>query len=233
MTADRGKPRRFDGPTLEMIVVVVLTALHDFLLSDVLSLPSALRGGTLSQLRALDRLVSTLELAVPVAVFALMVILWLLARNAWVRRVAMLFLAWVTLRLIAKIGLILSLIVSRPQSGVGVLLRDTVVLWFVIFVLFGVWYWVIDGGGPDARRDGTARRFDFVFPQRAAALPGWANWQPGLGDYLFLGFSGSTQFGLSDTAVLSLRAKLLLMLQVTLSVAVIVFIASIATGLVK
>jgi len=240
MTADHRAPRRFDGPTLEMIVVVVLTALHDFLLSDVLSLPSALRGGTLSQLRALDRLVSTLELAVPVAVFALMFILWLLARNAWVRCVAMLFLAWVTLRLIAKIGLILSIIVSRPQSGVGGLLRDTVVLWFVIFVLFGVWYWVIDGGGPDARRDcaaspgdGTARRFDFAFPQRAAALPGWANWQPGLGDYLFLGFSGSTQFGLSDTAVLSLRAKLLLMLQVTLSIAVLVFIASIATGLVK
>jgi hypothetical protein len=100
-------------------------------------------------------------------------------------------------------------------------------------VLFGVWYWVIDGGGPDARRDGSARRYDFHFPQRGAAIDGWANWRPGLWDYLFLGFSGSTQFGLSDTAVLSLRAKFLLMLQVTLSIAVIVFIASIATGLVK
>jgi hypothetical protein len=233
MTTAKSAPRRFDGPTLELIVVVMLTTLHDFLLSDVLSLPAALRGGTLGQLRALDRLASSLEIGVPVAIFALMVILWLLGRNAWVRRVAIVFLAWVTLRLIAKITLILSIIVSRPQSGVGVLLRDTVVLWFVIFVLFGVWYWVIDGGGPDARRDGTARRFDFAFPQRAAALPGWANWQPRLWDYLFLGFSGSTQFGLSDTAVLSLRAKFLLMLQVTLSVAVIVFIASIATGLVK
>jgi len=225
--------RRFDAPTLEMIVVVMLTTLHDFLLSDVLSLPAVFARGSLAQLRALDKVASSLELVVPIAIFALMIILWLLARNAWVRRVAILFLAWVTLRLIAKVTLILSIIISRPQTGVGVLLRDTVVLWFVIFVLFGVWYWVIDGGGPDARRDGTARRFDFAFPQRAAAIPGWANWQPGLWDYLFLGFSGSTQFGLSDTAVLSLRAKLLLMLQVTLSVAVIVFIASIATGLVK
>ncbi len=94
---------------------------------------------------------------------------------------------------------------SRPQSGVGVLLRDTVVLWFVIIVLFGVWYWVIDGGGPDARRDGAVRRFDFHFPQRAIALEGWAGWRPGLLDYLFLGFAGSTQFGLSDTAAIQHR----------------------------
>jgi len=229
----RSAPRRFDAPTLEMIVVVMLLTLHDFLLSDVLSLPGAVKPGLLLQLRGLDHLASNLELVVPVAVFAIMFILWLLARNAWVRRVAALYLGWVTLRLAEKIALILSIIVSRPQSGVGVLLRDTVVLWFVIVVLFGVWYWVIDGGGPDARRDGRVRRYDFHFPQRAAAIPGWTEWRPGLGDYLFLGFSGSTQFGLSDTAVLSLRAKLLLMLQVTLSIAVLVFIASIATGLVK
>ena len=229
----RPAARRFDAPTLEMIVVVMLLTLHDLLLSDALALPAALRRGTLEQLRALDRVASNLERVVPVAVFALMFILWLLARNAWVRAVAALFLGWVTVRLAEKIALILVIIVSRPQAGVGVLLRDTVVLWFVIIVLFGVWYWVIDGGGPDARRDGGVRRYDFHFPQRASALEGWAGWRPGLGDYLFLGFCGSTQFGLSDTAVLSLRAKLLLMLQVTLSIAVIVFIASIATGLVK
>lgn len=94
--------------------------------------------------------------------------------SAWVRRAAMLFLAWVTLRLVAKIALVLSIITSRQQTVVGPLLRDTVVLWFVISLLFGVWYWVIDGGGPDARRDGTARRYDFHFPQRGAGIEGWA-----------------------------------------------------------
>lgn len=233
MIDTRPTTQRFDAPTLEMIVVVMLMTLHDYLLSDVLSLPLALRRGTLEQLRSLDQLASNLEYAVPVTIFGIMFILWLAGRNAWVRRVAMVFLAWVTLRLIAKIALILTIIVSRPQTGAGVLLRDTIVLWFVIFVLFGVWYWVIDGGGPDARRDRSARRYDFHFPQRASVIEGWAGWQPGLWDYLFLGFSGSTQFGLSDTAVLSLRAKFLLTLQVTLSIAVIVFIASIATGLIR
>jgi hypothetical protein len=108
MTVPPPAPRRFDAPTLEMIIVVMLTTLHDFLLSDVLSLPQALRRGTLVQLRALDRLASSLEIGVPIVIFALMFILWLLGRNAWVRRVAMLFLAWVTLRLIVKISLILT-----------------------------------------------------------------------------------------------------------------------------
>src|SRR5579859_6103121 len=115
MTILPSAPRRFDGPTLEMIVVVMLTTLHDFLLSDVLSLPAVFARGPLAQLRALDKVASSLELGVPVAVFVLMFILWLLARNVWVRRAAILFLAWVTLRLIAKVTLILSIILSRPQ----------------------------------------------------------------------------------------------------------------------
>jgi hypothetical protein len=140
---------------------------------------------------------------------------------------------WVTLRLVIKVALVVFIVTSRPQSGVGVLLKDAVVLWFVIIVLFGAWYWIIDGGGPRARRDGASRRFDFAFPQRSITLPGWPDWQPGFWDYIFLGFCGSTQFGLGDTNVLSLRAKFLLMLQVTLSFTVIVFIASFAISLMR
>src|SRR5262249_14847218 len=145
-TLVRRAPRRLDVLTLEMIVVVMLTTLHDFLLSDVLSLPLPLAPrSALAQLRLYDRLAFNLELAVPLVVFALMFGLWLAGRNAWVRRVSIVYLAWVTLRLVAKLSLVLYIILSRPQTGVGVLLRDTVVLWFVICLLFGVWYWVIDG----------------------------------------------------------------------------------------
>jgi hypothetical protein len=128
--------------------------------------------------------------------------------------------------------MVVFIITSRPQNGVGVLLKDIIVMWLANFLLFGVWYWIIDGGGPDARRDGTSRRFDFGFPQRSAALHGWEGWQPGIWDYMYLGFSSSTQFGLGDTTALSVRAKLLLMLQITLSLIVIVIIASIAVSLI-
>lgn len=233
MNKSLAAPRRLDASTFEMLVVVTLITLHDFLLSDAMSLPLAFQRTTLGKLRALDRVASSLELVVPVVIFVVMLLLWLLRRNAWVRHLAIIFLAWVTLRLVAKVALVVLIVVSRPQTGVGVLLKDTIVLWLVNILLFGVWYWIIDGGGPGARRDGSARRLDFHFPQRSISTPGWEGWQPGFWDYVFLGFSASTQFGLGDTSALSLRAKYLLMLQVTLSFATIVFIASIAIGFIK
>jgi hypothetical protein len=228
----RSKRRPLDGVTLEMIVVVVLITLHDLFLSNILSIPIILRKSPLAQLRSLDSVASSLEFIVPIVFFLLMFILWLLERNEWVRRLAMIFLGWVTLRLVAKVALVVEVIISRPQNEVGVLLKDVIVMWLANFLLFGIWYWIIDGGGPDARRDGTAKRFDFGFPQRASSLPGWEKWKPGIWDYIYLGFSSSTQFGLGDSTALSVRAKLLLMLQITLSIVVIVFIASIAITLI-
>ncbi len=231
MAAPELERKHLDAYAFEMILVLALITLHDFLLSNVLSLPQALHHSRLIQLRSLDVIASSLEFVVPSLLFTAMLALWLARRNAWERRLGIIYLGWVTLRLIAKIGLIVYIITSRPQSVVGVLLKDTVVLWVVNFVLFGAWYWIIDGGGPRARKDGAVRRFDFAFPQHALTMAGWEDWQPGFWDYVFLGFSASTQFGLGDTTVLSLRAKFLVMLQITLSLAVIVFMASFAISL--
>jgi hypothetical protein len=229
-----GRPApRLDTYALEMIVVLAIITLHDFLLSDVLSLPAVLHRNQLTQFRSLDLVASSLEFLVPAVVFTAMLVLWLTRRNAWERHLGIAYLIWVTARLVLKVALIVSIITSRPQNVVGVLLKDTLVLWVVNLVLFGAWYWIIDGGGPRARRDGTSKRFDFAFPQRSISLPGWTNWQPGFWDYVFLGFSGSTQFGLGDTNVLSLRAKFLMMLQITLSLAILVFMASFAISLMR
>lgn len=233
MNGTASPPRRFDAYSLEMILVIALITLHDFLLSDALSLPLALQRSTLTTFRSFDSVISSAEYIVPIFIVAVMIVLWMTGRNAWVHHVAIVFLSWVTLRLTAKVALVLLIIVSRPLRQASGLLTDTIVLWFVTFLLFGVWYWIIDGGGPRARRDGTVRRFDFAFPQRAGSFAGWEDWTPGFWDYVYLGFSGSTQFGLGDTTVLSVRAKFLLMLQAVLSIAVIVFIASIAVGFLR
>ncbi|HUH98627.1 MAG TPA: hypothetical protein VLZ89_14780 [Anaerolineales bacterium] len=222
------KPKQPDTYSLEMIIVLAIITLHDFLLSNTLSIPAALGRIALARLISLDRVVSGLEFVVPVAIFAAMLVLWATERDRGVHNLAVIYLAWVTLRLVAKISLVSYIIASRPQNGVGVLLKDTVVLWIANVLLFGTWYWIIDAGGPRLRRAGPAQRVDFAFPQRAISLAGWQEWRPGFWDYVFLGFCGSTQFGLADTLVLSLRAKFLLMLQAALSVTVIVFIASIA-----
>jgi hypothetical protein len=230
LTESRPGLRRLDLSTFEMIFAVVLISLHDFLLSDALSLPFALQHSTLLHFRAWDRILSGLEYIVPVAIIVVMIVLWLIGRNAWVRTAAIVYLAWVTLRLVAKIALVLSLIIARKNVLLNVMLKDTVVLWFVIILLFGIWYWILDRGGPHARREGSGSRPDFGFPQYLVTIPGWHDWKPGFWDYVFLGFSGSTQFGLGDVSPFSVRAKLLVILHVMLSIFVIVFIASIALG---
>ena len=227
-------PRRLTGldvSAFEIIVALVLITLPDLLLSNLVSLPLALRRSTLLQVRSLEQIASSLEYLVPILLFAVMLVLWLARRNAWERRVAIVYLVWITLRLVIKIALIILIITSRPQTGVGVLLKDTAVLWVVNFVLFGVWFWIIDAGRPRARHEGAVHRFDFAFPQRMLTIAGWEDWQPRFWDYIFLGFSSNTQFSLGDTQVLSLRAKFLSMLQITLSMAVIVFMASFAISL--
>ncbi len=233
MNETNAGPKRFDAYALEMIIVLALITLHDFLLSDVVSLPAVLRRSTLAQIRSLEHVAAGLEFIVPAVLFTMMLALWLARRNAWERRVAIVYLAWVTLRLVLKVGLVLFIFTSRRQTVEGVLLKDTIVLWVVNFVVFGAWYWIIDGGGPRLRRDGAVKRHDFAFPQRTNSLAGWEGWQPGFWDYVFLGFNGNTQFGFNDTVVLSQRAKSLLMLQVTISVAVIVFMASFAISLLR
>ena len=232
MSESRGS-KRPDNYSLEMIIVLAIITLHDFLLSSTLSIPAALGRIALARLISLDRIESSLEFIVPMGVLAAMLMLWLTERDQWVHTLAIVYLAWVTIRLTAKVVLVSYIIASRPQLGVGVLLKDVIVLWIANILLFGAWYWIIDAGGPRVRREGPAQRFDFAFPQRVASLPGWQGWQPGFWDYVFLGFCGSTQFGLADTLVLSLRAKLLLMLQAALSVTVIVFIASIAISVLR
>jgi len=224
--------RRLDISTLEMILLVALISLYDFLLSDALSIPVALQHSALLPYRVWDRVLSGLEYLVPVLVFTVMVILWLMGRNAWVRTTAIVYLGWVTLRLVMKVALVLSLIIARRNVALSVLLKDTIVLWVVIILLFGIWYWILDRGGPHARRERLGLRPDFGFPQYLA-IPGWQEWQPGFWDYVFLGFSGSTQFGLGDVSPLSVRSKLLVILHVMLSILVLVFIASIAIGAIR
>src|SRR4051794_9719695 len=93
------------------------------------------------------------------------------------------------------------------------LLQDALVLWISNILAFGRWYWELDGGGPERRLPGRYVSHDFVFPQRELNDAASATWVPGLIDYIFLSFTTAMAFGPTDTAVLSWRAKLLMMAQ--------------------
>jgi len=112
------------------------------------------------------------------------------------------------------------------QTPAPALLGDAALLWVINVVTFAVWYWEIDGGGPaPLRREGHVSQ-DFLFPQMNFDDKTSRAWSPGFLDYLFLAFNTSTAFSPTDTAVLSQRAKVLMMVQALLSLLILAVLVS-------
>lgn len=115
---------------------------------------------------------------------------------------------------------------EMPQAFALLLLRDSALIWLVNILTFSFWYWEIDDGGPLQRHMDGYRSQDFVFPQRSVDTEAARAWAPHYVDYLFLAFTMSTAFSPTDTLVLSVRAKILVMLQALISLTVLAIIAA-------
>ncbi len=108
--------------------------------------------------------------------------------------------------------------------------HDLLVNGFVIYVtnimMFALWYWEIDGGGPEKRATNTTSREDFLFPQMLHPLVFTKKWLPGFVDYMYLSATNVTNFASADTIPVSRRAKGLMMVQAMTSVVTVVLVAA-------
>jgi hypothetical protein len=165
-------------------------------------------------------------------VVGLAVLFWLTGRLRWLRMITFFFVGLVTLALVLGIvGLIFTL---RSQTDAYILLRDAALLWLKNILVFSIWYWLIDAGGPEARAENsTPARVDFSFPQQSSDLDSVKNWRPVYFDYFFLAFSHSTAFSPTDTVVFSKRAKALVMLQAGISLVILAMIAARAINIIE
>jgi hypothetical protein len=110
------------------------------------------------------------------------------------------------------------------------LLRSATALWVSNVLVFASWYWRLDGGGPHARylRDEYTEG-SFLFPQMTLppdsphAVP---QWKPGFVDYLFLAFNTNTAFSPTDVPVLRPGAKLMMMVQSSISLCTVAILAA-------
>jgi hypothetical protein len=141
---------------------------------------------------------------------------------------SMILLVIVTLTLAVGIGhLILTL--KRDVNGIG-LIYSGLLLYGCNVLMFGLWYWEIDGGGPEQRRQSGHEAVDFLFPQQVGSNHG--SWAPKFFDYLYLAFTGATAFSPTDTLPMSQRAKLLMMFEAILALIIISFVVSRAINLI-
>jgi uncharacterized membrane protein len=131
----------------------------------------------------------------------------------------------VTLAVVVSVFLLVSSSLGGGTSA-PVLLRDAALLWVINVATFAVWYWEIDSGGPARRHRKGHVSEDFLFPQMNIDDKTARAWSPGFLDYLFLAFNTSTAFSPTDTAVLSRRAKVLMMVQALLSLVILAVLVS-------
>jgi hypothetical protein len=142
----------------------------------------------------------------------------------------------VTAAMIASVALLIRALPSHKESPTELLI-SAASLWFTNILVFALWYWRLDAGGPH-RRDSRAGHPEgaFLFPQMtllpdAKAAAGQELWTPNFVDYLFLAFNTSTAFSPTDVPVLARWAKVLMILQSLISLTVLVLLAARAVNI--
>ena len=111
---------------------------------------------------------------------------------------------------------------SRPIS----LLSSSVTIWVTNMLTFSLLYWQIDRGGPYARARQVRVHSDWLFPQAGIPEDVPPDWRPWFLDYLALGYNTATAFSPTDVLPLTRRAKMLMMIESTISLLTIAFVAA-------
>jgi uncharacterized membrane protein len=114
-------------------------------------------------------------------------------------------------------NLVVGLVQGHEGEDAGPLLITGANIWLTNVVIFALWYWDLDRGGPGARARNERNKPDFLFPEMTAPELADPNWEPHFVDYLYLAFTNATAFSPTDTLPFSRWSKLGMMLQSTIS----------------
>jgi uncharacterized membrane protein len=134
---------------------------------------------------------------------------------------------------LVSIALLVHLLVNGAHANAALLLRAALHMWVVNILLFALWFWELDGGGPTARPGrGTADR-DFLFPQQTIDAFRNSGWEPTFVDYLYLSFTNAAAFSPTDTMPLSSWSKLLMLAESAISLSLGVMVVARAINILQ
>ena len=142
----------------------------------------------------------------------------------------------VTAGMIASVALLIAALPSHKESPTQLLI-SAAALWTTNVLVFALWYWRLDAGGPHGRESRSGHPDGaFLFPQMTMPpeekiAAGQHTWSPNFVDYLFIAFNTSTAFSPTDVPVLARWGKVLMMLQSIISLTVLVLLAARAVNI--
>ncbi|GAA1460087.1 DUF1345 domain-containing protein [Williamsia maris] len=142
-------------------------------------------------------------------------------------------LRWVSLTLIAvaslangysAVRLVLEIVAGDHRVSAAALLATGGAVYLTNIIIFGLWYWDLDRGGPAARAAGLRRYPDFLFPQMTTPDVSDPDWEPQFADYLYVSFTNATAFSPTDTMPMNRWAKLLMAVQSMIALATVAMV---------
>lgn len=123
------------------------------------------------------------------------------------------------------------LLAGGHLSNGRALILASINIFLTNIIIFGLWYWEMDGGGPGERQRIAKYQQDFLFPQHHNEDYKHPDWKPTFLDYLYVSSTNAMTFGPADTKPLSRRAKMLMLLQSMISLIVVALVAARAVGI--
>ena len=156
-------------------------------------------------------------------------------RRSLNRALGLLITAIITIALIGSVILLVRALPSHKEEPLR-LLGSGAALWITNVLVFALWYWRLDGGGPTVRHE--RKEFgsrSFLFPQMQIEKQERGRfecelWRPRFVDYLFVAFTQSSTFGPTDAPLLARWAKILAMMQIFISLSIVILLISRAVG---
>jgi hypothetical protein len=125
--------------------------------------------------------------------------------------------------------------IVRGTAGqtAGPLLITGGAIWLTNVVVFALWYWEFDRGGPVARAlNNTDRYPDFQFVQMVSPPSLVApDWEPAFVDYLYLAFTNAAAFSPTDVMPLSRTAKVGMTVQSIISIVTVALVVARAVNI--
>ena len=134
--------------------------------------------------------------------------------------------AWIIVREV-------ELLVAGKEHDAVRLLTTGAGVWVVNVLLFALWYWELDRGGPAARTHGVECYPDFLFPQMSSPDLAHPDWEPIFVDYLYVSFTNATAFSPTDVMPLSRSAKVAMALQSTVALVTLALVIARAINVLK
>jgi uncharacterized membrane protein len=129
--------------------------------------------------------------------------------------------------------LVIDLLNGEGIRDPGQLLLTGGAIWLTNVIVFALWYWEFDRGGPATRAAGIDPYPDFLFPQMTTPEYVPKDWEPEFVDYLYLSSTNATAFSPTDVMPMSRWTKMTMLVQSLVSLLIAVLVIARAVNILK